>query len=283
METFRKPLTACYNASLNSPLRKYTLMRSQRPQYSYQPPNQNFNWVQRLAPLKEPPLAYLIFLVGVALGIWLSIQRNVYGPRLLILLIAFPVHELAHAIVADRLGDSTPRYHGRITLNPLAQLNLIGSLLMLAVGIGWAYVPINPRALRPNPQLGHMIVAAAGPIANVILAIICALLWHAALPDLDSLRASPVALGLANLLFQFALINLALFFFNLVPIAPLDGFFVLKGLLPYQLASQLEGLQRYGTFIFLAVFFIGPFFGLPIVDVLIFGPAQSVTRLLFGL
>ena len=112
-------------------------MRSQKPQYYYQPPRQNFDWAQKLGPLKEPPLAYVVFLVGLLLGIILSIRGSVYGPRLLILLIAFPIHELAHAMVADRLGDSTPRYHGRLTLNPLAQLNFMGSFLMILVGIGW--------------------------------------------------------------------------------------------------------------------------------------------------
>ena len=108
-------------------------MRSQSPQYYYQPPGSGSNWLEKLKPLTQPPLAYVIAIVGIVLGIWLTISGNPslarYGPRILILLVAFPIHELAHAITADRLGDSTPRYYGRITLNPLAQLNLIGSIL----------------------------------------------------------------------------------------------------------------------------------------------------------
>ena len=257
-------------------------MRSQRPQYSYQPPSQNFDWAQKLGPLKEPPLAYAVFFVGLILALFLSVRGSVYGPRLLILLIAFPIHELAHAIVADRLGDSTPRYHGRLTLNPLAQLNFIGSFLMILVGIGWAYVPINPSALRPNPRSGHMIVAAAGPISNLALAIICAALWYTVVPSFQNLGFEGVAGYAGPILFQFAWINLALMFFNFVPIAPLDGFFVLKGLLPYELAYRLEGLQRYGMLIFLGVFFIAPLLGIPIAERLIFTPAVTVTRLLFG-
>ena len=256
-------------------------MRSQKPQYYYQPPRQNFDWAQKLGPLKEPPLAYLVFLVGLILGIALSIRGSVYGPRLLILLIAFPIHELAHALVADRLGDSTPRYHGRLTLNPLAQLNFIGSFLMIFVGIGWAYVPITPSALRPNPRTGHMLVAAAGPISNLILAIICAILWHSVVPFLQGLGLVGFAGGMAEILFQLAWINLALMFFNFVPIAPLDGFFVLKGLLPYEFAYRLEGLQRYGMFVFLLVFFVAPFLGFPIAETIIFTPAITVTRFLF--
>jgi len=197
-------------------------------------------------------------------------------------LIAFPVHELSHAIVADRLGDSTPRYHGRITLNPFAQLNLIGSILMLLVGLGWAYVPITPKNLRPNPRTGHMIVAAAGPISNLVLAIICAVLWHSMTPALQTFGSFALLDYVRRVLFLFAFINLALFFFNLVPIAPLDGFTVLRGLLPYNLAYQLESLQRYGTLVFLGAFFILPFLGIPVIDWLIFGPASRIANLLFS-
>ncbi len=256
-----------------------------RSQYYYEPPRGGSNWLENLRPLAQPPLAYLIALAGIGLGIWLSTSGNPrlaqYGPRLLILLIAFPIHELAHAITADRLGDSTPRYYGRITLNPLAQLNFLGSFLMIFVGLGWAYVPINPSRLQPNPRTGHMIVAAAGPISNLILAFLCAILWHASLPALRTFDSLTLVNSVFLILFQFAWINIALFFFNLVPIAPLDGFFVLKGLLPYELAYQLEGLQRYGFLIFLGAFFVLPFLGVPILSWLIFGPASAVTNLLF--
>lgn len=252
-----------------------------RSQYYYEPPRSGSNWLENLRPLIQPPLAYIVAGAGILLGIWLSVSGNRYGPRLLILLIAFPVHELAHAIVADRLGDTTPRYNGRITLNPLAQLNFIGSFLMLFVGLGWAYVPINPSRLRPNPRTGHMIVAAAGPISNVIMAILCAILWFSLSPALLTFDNVTVVNSTFRILSQFAWINLALFFFNLVPIAPLDGFFVLKGLLPYKLAYQLEGLQRYGMLVFLVFFFVLPFMGVPILNWLIFNPAITVTNLLF--
>jgi Zn-dependent protease len=258
-----------------------------RPRYYYDPPRPGSNWLERLAPLKEPPLAYLVAFIGIVLGLYLSIQANPrvsqYGPRLLILLIAFPIHELAHALVADRLGDRTPRYDGRITLNPLAQLNFIGSFLMLFIGLGWAYVPINPSALRPNPRLGHMIVAAAGPISNLLLAILCATLWYSLSPILQTFDSLTLLNNTRGILASFALINIALLLFNLVPIAPLDGFFVLKGLLPYHLAYQLEKLQRYGMLIFLIFFFILPLMGLPILERLIFEPALFITRLLFVL
>ncbi len=255
-------------------------MRTNRPQYYYEPPRNN--WLDNLRPLIEPPTAYLTFLVGFGLALYLfTTSAARYGAHILILLLAFPIHELAHAIVADRLGDPTPRQNGRITLNPFAQLNLIGSFLMLLVGLGWAYVPVNPRYMRPNPRTGHMIVAAAGPVSNVILALICALLWQAMQPALATFGSFAILEYVFRVLYFFAFINLALFFFNLVPIAPLDGFTVLKGLLPYEASVQLESMQRYGMFVFLGVFFLAPLLGLPILDWLIFGPARSITDLFF--
>lgn len=254
-----------------------------RPQYYYDPPGSS-NWLANLRPLITPPLAYITFLAGIALALFLM-SRNFpaarYGAHILILLIAFPIHELFHAIVADRLGDSTPRAYGRITLNPFAQLNLIGSIMMLLIGLGWAYVPVNPRSLRPNPRTGHMIVAAAGPIANLLLAVLCAGIWH--LLNFVSLSAAFAAQieFIFRVLFFFASINLALFLFNLIPIAPLDGFTILKGLLPYQLAYQLEGMQRYSMLVFLGAFFVAPLLGVPILSWLVFNPAQSMTQLLF--
>ncbi|MCB0209707.1 MAG: site-2 protease family protein [Anaerolineae bacterium] len=255
------------------------------PRYSYNPPPSRSDWLENLRPLVTEPTAYITFAAGIALALYmLSLNSAIsrYGAHILILLIAFPIHELSHAIVADRLGDPTPRQNGRITLNPFAQLNLMGSLLMLLVGLGWAYVPISPRYLRPNPRTGHMIVAAAGPISNVILAILCAILWYALAPALETFNSSYLFNYVYRVLYFFAFINLALFFFNLIPIAPLDGFTVLKGLLPYELAYRLEGMQRYGMLLFMGVFFILPILGLPILDWVIFGPSQTIVKLLFS-
>ncbi len=254
-----------------------------RPQYYYEPPRQQ-NWLENLRPIIQPPLAYITFLVGLGIALYLLATPYArYGANLLVLLIAFPIHELSHALVADRLGDPTPRSHGRITLNPFAQLNFLGSFLMLLVGVGWAYVPVNPSYMRPNPRTGHMIVAAAGPISNLIIAVISAVLWHSTLPVLSMVGAPDLLNYLYRALFLVTAINLALFFFNLVPIAPLDGFAVLKGLLPYNLVYQLERFQRYGPLVFLAVFFVGPLIGLPIADWLVFAPARAIAELLFGL
>jgi Zn-dependent protease len=128
-----------------------------------------------------------------------------------------------------------------------------------------------------------MIVAAAGPISNLIIAIVSVILWHSTLPALSIVGSPDLLNYVFRALFLVTFINLALFFFNLVPIAPLDGFAVLKGLLPYNLVVQLERFQRYGMLIFLAVFFVGPLLGIPIADWLIFRPARTIADLLFGL
>jgi Zn-dependent protease len=272
---FRNQSGACYNVEVTSG-------EFMRPYYRYDPPRSNSNWLERLKVLTEPPWAYLVALGGIILGLILAARGSLQGYYLLILLIAFPIHELSHALVADRLGDPTPRRNGRITLNPLAQLNLIGSILMLLVGLGWAYVPINPAYLRPNPRTGHMLVAAAGPISNLLLAILMAVIYHISYTPIQMLNNPALNEFVPRLLYIFASINIALFLFNLVPIPPLDGFPILRGLLPLNLSYQLDRIQPYSFLIFMAVFFLAPMLGIPIISGLIFRPAQLLTGFLFG-
>ena len=250
-----------------------------RPYYDYDRPRSRSTWVERL---KEPPLSYVLIFLAIAVAVYLVLRVPAYGARILILLIAFPIHELAHAMTAYRLGDSTPRQDGRLTLNPFAHLDLFGSLLIMMMGLGWAKpVRFNPRALRTDPRIGAMIVAAAGPISNLILAVIIAILWQAVTPFLSVLNSLIPPNQLANLFFMFVGINIALFFFNLIPLAPLDGFTVLRGLLPNQLAFQLERIQPYSVLIFLVLFLFGD--RLPIFNWLVWIPARTVTNLLFGI
>jgi Zn-dependent protease len=248
-----------------------------RPYYNYDSPRPGSNWLERL---KEPPFSYLAIILGLALAIFLVIRLPQYGARILILLIAFPIHELAHAMTAYRLGDPTPRQDGRLTLNPFAHLDLFGSLLIMMIGLGWAKpVRFNPGALRTDPRLGAMIVAAAGPISNLLLALLMAAVWRAAMPFMPALLGSQVAENMINMFFIFALINVALFFFNLIPLAPLDGFTVLRGLLPYPLARQLERIQPYSVLIFLVLFLFGN--RIPVFSWLVWIPARTITEFLF--
>jgi Zn-dependent protease len=251
-----------------------------RPQYHYEPPRNT--WLDNLVEqVKHPPLKYVVIIGAIALAVYLIFVLPEYGARILILLVAFPIHELAHAYTAYRLGDPTPKYDGRLTLNPFAHLDLFGSILILFAGLGWAKpVRFNPGSLRMDPKLGSMIVAAAGPISNILLAVLIALIWQAVTPVLLSIGLSVVG-DIWLLVVNFTLINVALFFFNLIPLAPLDGFTVLRGLLPYHLAYQLDRIRPYSMLIFLFLFIFGRW--IPIFGWLVWVPAQNITRLLFGL
>jgi len=162
------------------------------------------------------------------------------------LLAAVTVHEYAHAYVADRLGDPTPRSHGRLTLNPIAHLDLVGTLLILLVGIGWAKpVPINPANFN-NWRRGSIVVAAAGPLANVTLLFILGVPFKLGLLDIGGLAAVG---ALNRLLLATIQINAMLAVFNLIPIPPLDGSKIVMGLLPPEAAVSYARLQLYGTLI----------------------------------
>lgn len=162
----------------------------------------------------------------------------------LALVLAITVHEFAHALVADRLGDPTARLAGRVTLNPLAHLDVIGTLALLLFRFGWGKpVPVNDQNFK-NPVLDELQVSLAGPFANLVLAVLAGLSVRLiALPDL--------ALIFASLVVQ---INLVLMVFNLLPIPPLDGSRILKLFLPQEAYATFE---QFGVFFILAIFFLG--------------------------
>lgn len=191
-----------------------------------------------------------------SLAISLSQGQGLFTPaammaKLLILLLALPVHELAHAAVATALGDDTPRLQGRLSLNPLRHLDLMGSILILIAGFGWAKpVQWNPRNIRMNTKLGAVLIAVAGPLSNLAMGAIS--LWIA-----GQFSASLGDFAYSALL-QFAYINVLLAVFNLIPIPPLDGSFVLFALLPGETSWRLRAqLSQYGMiFVFaMAMFF----------------------------
>ncbi len=181
------------------------------------------------------------------------------------LLAGVTVHEYAHAYVADRLGDPTPRSHGRLTLNPLAHLDLVGSLLILLVGIGWAKpVPIDPTNFT-NWRRDTILVAAAGPLANVTLLFVLGVPYKVGLLEIGGLAA---ALPLSRLLLVAIQISAMLAVFNLIPIPPLDGSKILMGLLPPEAAVSYARLQPYGTLILILLVFTRLF------SALLLGPMQ---------
>jgi len=178
--------------------------------------------------------------------------------RILTLLIAFTLHELSHAVTAVQLGDDTPQRMGRLTLNPLAHLDPIGSLLLIFAGFGWAKpVQINPYNLRTNPHVGMAIVAAAGPISNFVMALIAAIPFRLGL--LSPFGAGPVGIlpSPSGFLLDFIEINLLLMLFNLIPIAPLDGSKILAGFAPREWDGLLATLEQWGPFLLLALVFLG--------------------------
>jgi Zn-dependent protease len=165
---------------------------------------------------------------------------------LIAIVIAITVHEFAHAYAADRLGDPTPGLQGRVTLNPLAHLDPLGSLMLLFIGFGWGKpVQFDPFNLR-HPRRDAAIISFAGPLSNIVMAIIASVAMH-----LFILNPTFPALIL-GFLASFITINIALAVFNLIPVHPLDGFKIVGGLLDEEQARHWYELERYG-FVFLLV------------------------------
>ncbi len=184
-----------------------------------------------LSTLFQSPLSFVIF-VGV-------------------LLITLAVHEYAHARAAEELGDPTARLMGRLTLNPLAHLDPIGSLMILLVGFGWGKpVPFDPYNLK-NPRKDSAIISIVGPISNFVMAIIGAVLLRV-LMSVDMGVLSSLAILVLPFFIQ---INLVLGLFNLLPFAPLDGFKVVAGIIPEDQTREWYSLEKYG-FLFLLAFIL---------------------------
>ena len=176
-------------------------------------------------------------------------------------LLAITCHEVAHGFMAWRYGDPTARMLGRLTLNPLKHIDIIGTLMLVIVGIGWAKpVPVVIENLR-NPKRDMIWVSAAGPITNLLLAIAsAALLRLIYVVPLDSSTAGFMLQPLAYMAAFSIYINLLLAFFNMIPIPPLDGGRVLMGLLPNRQANSLSRIEPYGMFIIIALVFFTPVF-----------------------
>lgn len=172
------------------------------------------------------------------------------------LLLGLTIHEFAHAWAANRLGDPTPRWAGRVTLNPLAHLDPIGGVMFVLMILGFAPiawgkpVPINPAYMRGGRR-GAALATAAGPASNLVLALGVALLWR--LIHEFTGAYLPYGAGARTLLLALMGVNVALAAFNLIPLPPLDGFGILEGVAPYSWLRVLEPLRRYGMWILLLV------------------------------
>lgn len=155
------------------------------------------------------------------------------------LLTAITVHEFSHALIANHLGDPTAKLSGRLTLNPLAHLDLMGTIFLLLVHFGWGKpVPVDPFNLQ-NPKRDSALISLAGPVSNLILAVLLSFLLR-----LSFLPATFYLLPV--ILIPVIYLNVALAIFNLLPISPLDGFKIVGGLLPKDLSLQWDELESYG-------------------------------------
>ena len=198
--------------------------------------------------------------------------------RIIVLLTAFSFHEFAHAWMADYFGDDTPRYHGRLTLNPMAHLDPLGSLMLVVAGYGWAKpVPVNPYALRQRSPAALMWVALAGPLSNFLLAILAAIPFRLGLIAIETafIGSSGLFPSLPQILLEFIIINLVLMLFNLIPLAPLDGEKIADYFFPPAWSDFLARIRPYGPMILMVLFIGGPYLGIDILGWII-RPALSL-------
>ena len=190
-----------------------------------------------------------------------------FGAVVTALLMGITFHEFSHALAATRLGDPTPRYRGRLSLNPLAHLDPVGTMLLFIAGFGWGKpVEVNPRLMRGDPKTNMALTAAAGPLSNLVVAALAGLAikldvvpWRSPfnVPNLTYWSADDY-LGLY--LSSIVLFGIILAVFNLTPLWPLDGFSVAVGILPRDLSRELERLRLWGPGLLLLFLFGIPIF-----------------------
>lgn len=219
----------------------------------------------------------------------LNINLATFVSRAITLIIAFTIHEFAHAWTANHFGDSTPRINGRLTLNPLSHLDPIGSLMLLLVGFGWAKpVPVNPYTLRQRAPSALMWVSLAGPLSNFLLALLAAIPFQLGFLTTSDILMSyssgpsflPTAAGF---LFDFMTINLVLALFNLIPLSPLDGDKIAEFFMPDSWKSLTAKIRPYGPMVLILLFMVGPRFGIDPLGWMIREPLYFLMNVLIGL
>ena len=218
----------------------------------------------------------------------LGLEPSTLICRIIVLLTAFSVHEFAHAWTADHFGDNTPRFNGRLTLNPLAHLDVMGSLLLLVAGFGWAKpVPVNSYVLQRRSPAALMWVSLAGPLSNFFMALVAAIPFRLNLVTAnqainDAYYGTQFLPTLPQFLWEFITINLILMLFNLIPLAPLDGEKILDFVLPPNFRNFFDSIRPYSPFILLVLLFGLPLIGIDVIGTILRPPLTFLTRLLTG-
>lgn len=208
--------------------------------------------------------------------------------NLLVLLVAMTIHEWAHNFVAWKMGDPEPKYQGRLTLNPFVHINWIGWLMFALIGFGiLGSAPISPyRMPYENRRWRWLAAVAAGPVSNLILAVIFALAMRLVLTTGFALSDSFFSTLVMTILRQGVIFNLILFFFNLIPLFPLDGWQIVLALLPPDLAHTWQKYQQMSYYAFFGLILLS-FVQLPgipnLLDLLVYQPTVALAQLLvFG-
>lgn len=176
------------------------------------------------------------------------------------LIIGFTIHEFSHAYVASKFGDPTAKMLGRVTLNPAAHVDLLGMILLLIAGFGWARpVPVN-RENFDRPRLMSILVSAAGPVSNLILALLTAIIYYALnyFGLIGSFENNRIDIAIYTFVNYMILMNCFLFVFNLIPLPPLDGYRIVSDLLPPRISARLQAVEKWAMLIFLLLVFIPP-------------------------
>jgi Zn-dependent protease len=207
-------------------------------------------------------------------------------PQILTLIPGFIVgltlHEFSHALAADKLGDPTARNAGRLTLNPIAHLDLLGSVALVVAGFGWAKpCPVDASRFR-SPRRDMALVALAGPVSNLILALLISVVIHVLAP-----------LGLGDWMYSSSMavlivvrgvwINVVLAVFNLIPIPPLDGSRIVAGVVPEDWNAGYEHFERYGPLVLIGLVLLASFTGVSVLSRIIMPVAEPVFKLVMGL
>ncbi|MBU4264899.1 site-2 protease family protein [Patescibacteria group bacterium] len=183
------------------------------------------------------------------------------------LIIAITIHEFSHALMADQLGDPTPRSQDRLTLNPLKHLDPLGTLMLIFAKFGWGKpVPIDPYNLK-NPRRDELLIAMAGPASNILLAILVSIFKN----------FLPISYAIT---YVFIATNISLAIFNLLPIPPLDGSKIFLNLLPIEKSIEWQqAFQQYGNFILIILLFL-PFQGSSLINLIISPIIQLILKIL---